>query len=171
MTGADIIPENVVALLPDATRFARRHALATPRPPSLISATMPMLTTSRALQIHMFVSACFTAPFFMLGAPEFASMLTDGKVPAAEIAKNGLLVHLFHVDALKNVFITALCYLAAKFGPAEQRQVCMLMVFLMVALMPLFKIAPIHPDLGLPPPAIAYLTVTVTSHCLALAGI
>ena len=163
MTGADIIPENVVALLPDATRFARRHALATPRPPP---SSRPPCRCSRPLarapDPHV-RERVFHRALLHAGRPA-RPPLTDGKVPAAEGAKNGLLVHLFHVDALKNVFITALCYLAAKFGPAEQRQVCMLMVFLMVALMPLFKIAPIHPDLGPPAPAIAYLTVTVTSH-------
>ena len=130
-----------------------------------------MLSTTRALQIHGVVSALFAAPFFILGPAEFASMLIDNKIAAATLSKDMLLMHLFHVDAVKNVFITALAFTAAATFDAEaQRTVFLLNLVMFIALLPLFNLAPPHPDIGLPPPAIAYIGVVSTCYAVALFG-
>ena len=129
------------------------------------------MTTVRALQVHTLVSAVFTAPFFVKGAAEFGSMLVDGAVTPKSIASNPLLMHLFHVDAVKNIFITAMCYFASKFNIAERRRVCQLMMAMMLMLLPIFKIAPATTSgPPIPPPAIAYIGVTSVCYALALAG-
>jgi hypothetical protein len=129
------------------------------------------MTTVRALQVHTLVSAVFTAPFFVKGAAEFGSMLVDGAVTPKSIASNPLLMHLFHVDAVKNIFITAMCYFASKFNIAERRRVCQLMMAMMLMLLPIFKIAPATTSgPPIPPPAIAYVGVTSVCYALALAG-
>jgi hypothetical protein len=131
------------------------------------------ISIKRSLQVNMVVSALFTLPFFALGPFEFASMLVDGSVSAAQMGAGQsapFLKHLLWVDAIKNVLITYWCYIAQGFPAKAQKQVIFGFVGLWVALLPLFKfgVNPVAGSTALPPPVLGYLGVTWTAYALAL---
>ena len=150
----------------------RRH-LFPPHFPTPNLAVMPgYISIKRSLQVNMVASALFTLPFFALGPFEFASLLVDGSVSAAQMGSGPaapFLKHLLWVDAIKNCLITYWCYIAQGWTAKVQKQVIVGFVAMWASLLPLFKFAnPVAGSNALPPPVIAYCAVTWTAYALAL---
>jgi hypothetical protein len=84
------------------------------------------ISIKRSLQVNMVASALFTLPFFALGPFEFASLLVDGSVSAAQMGSGPaapFLKHLLWVDAIKNCLITYWCHIAQGWTAKAQKQV------------------------------------------------
>jgi hypothetical protein len=133
------------------------------------------ITMTRALQVNMVVSALFTVPFFALGAHQFAELLVDGTVKASTFASgptSPMFTHLLWVDAVKNIFLTGLCYVAQSFPAKAQKQVAYLFMGMWALLLPLFfgvyGSPPIKNSTQIPPPVIAYLAITGVAYALAM---
>jgi hypothetical protein len=130
------------------------------------------ISIKRSLQVNMVASALFTLPFFALGPYEFASLLVDGSVSAAQMGSGPaapFLKHLLWVDAIKNCLITYWCYIAQGWTAKVQKQVIVGFVAMWASVLPLFKFAnPVAGSNALPPPVIAYCAVTWTAYALAL---
>lgn len=131
------------------------------------------ISIKRSLQVNMVASALFTLPFFALGPFEFASLLVDGSVSAAQMGAGPaapFLKHLLWVDAIKNCLITYWCYVAQGWTAKAQKQVIVGFVGMWAALLPLFKfgVNPVVGSTAMPPPVIGYCVLTWTAYGLAL---
>ena len=161
----DFADHNRVALLPSTPPNLRElpHRIVMPG----------YISIKRSLQVNMVASALFTLPFFALGPFEFASLLVDGSVSAAQMGAGPaapFLKHLLWVDAIKNCLITYWCYVAQGWTAKAQKQVIVGFVGMWAALLPLFKfgVNPVVGSTAMPPPVIGYCVLTWTAYGLAL---